>query len=103
MNARRQKRSFLRQHWLTGAFALSLMGAAAFAGMQLYRTELRLLEVERERAKVEAQVQAARRKNEALEQKLKQVSSDEYMEYMAKSMGFYYANETVYQKGSGQR
>jgi cell division protein FtsB len=101
-----RKRSLLRRHWLTGAFVLTLVAVAGFAGRTFRDTEAKLHEVRQERSGFEEKLQAAQRKNQVLSQELKQMSSDEYMEMMAKKLGFVNANETVYQgadQAPGQR
>lgn len=95
----RPKRSWLRRHWLSGAFVLTLAGVSTFAMRNFYETQAKLEQVRETRAQLEQQLEAAKRENEALEAKHKQVTSDAYMEQLAKKMGFVYKNETVYQKG----
>jgi cell division protein FtsB len=95
-----RKRSFLRRHWLTGAFVMTMVMVAGFAGKTFLDTEAKLHDARQERAVYEDKLEEAKRKNQALSQDLKQLSSDEYMEMMAKKLGYVNANETVYQ-GTG--
>jgi cell division protein FtsB len=97
---RRPKGNPFRRHWLTGAFVVSLLGVISFTGLQVYRADLRLHEVRQNRAQIEAELKEARQTNARLQETLEKVRSDEYMELMAKKMGFTRPNEKVYQTGS---
>lgn len=97
---RRPKGNPLRRHWLTGAFVVGLVGVLSFTGLQVYEADQRLNEVRQTRSQVEAELKAARETNARLEETLEKVSSDEYMELMAKKMGFTKPNEKVYQTSS---
>lgn len=97
---RRPKRNPLRRHWLTGAFVVGLMGVISWTGLQVQRADQRLDQVRANRAMVESELREAREKNVRLHETLEQVTSDEYMELMAKKMGFTKPNEKVYQTGS---
>lgn len=97
---RKAKGNPIRRHWLTGAFVFALAGGISFAGLQVYQAEQRLNEVLAARAKVESELRDATQKHERLQETLQKVTSDEYMELLAKKMGFTKPNEKVYQTGS---
>jgi|GEM_PF-1368075 len=98
----RPKRNLLRRHWLTGASIFLALGVAAYTGMHYYDGYLRLSQVESERLSMQVKLQEAQAKQQNLQDRLGRVKSDEYMEYMAKSMGFVYPQETVYQTGKSK-
>lgn len=97
---RRPKGNPLRQYWLTGAFAMALVGVISVTGLQVFQADQDLKRVEADRAQVEAELRAARQKYSRLQETLDRVTSDEYMELTAKKMGFTKPNEKVYQTGS---
>lgn len=99
---RRQKGNLLRQHWLTGAFVFGLLGITTFTGVHFYQTELRLADIRDERAQWDQKVEDARRQNDTLKQEINRVTSDPYMELKAKTMGYVYKNESVYQSTAGK-
>lgn len=96
----RKKRSWLRRNWLTGAFICTLGVAAAATVLNFYETEVKLQHARAESATYQARLDAAQRKSRDLADQLKQISSDEHMEMMARSNGYVMPNETVYHKGS---
>lgn len=94
---RRVKGNPIRRHWLTGAFAILLVGSIGYAGMYVYQTDQELQEVLREREEALARLHEMEETNLRLQQKLEQMTSDGNMELMAKKMGFTMPNEKVYQ------
>lgn len=94
---RRQRANPIRRHWLTGAFAILLVGTIGYAGLYVYQTEQDLRQVLREREEALARLRELEEINVRLQQKLEQMTSDENMELMAKKMGFTMPNEKVYQ------
>lgn len=101
-SGRRQKRNPLRRHWLSGALIFGVVGLAAYTGMQLYQADIKLQQVRATRAQLEARLQEERLRNQTLVTHLAQVTSDPYMELLAREMGFIYPGETIYQKGTGK-
>lgn len=97
-----RKRSWLRRHWLSGAFVCTLLGVATYTGMTFYETEAHLQQVRFAKEELRTQLSDANRRNQELQQEINRVNSDEYMEQMAKKLGFARPNETIFQKGSGK-
>ncbi|HEY8346241.1 MAG TPA: septum formation initiator family protein [Symbiobacteriaceae bacterium] len=96
----RGPRSLVRRHWLTGVFVFSIVGLVAYSGQYLYRTEVRLREIRTTRMQLEAQLAEEMRRNQMLQARLAEITSDAYMEVLAKEMGYVYPGETVYQPGN---
>jgi cell division protein FtsB len=99
---RRQRRNLLRRHWMSGALLFSVLGVMGYTGTNLYRAQLRLQQVSSTRAELEVRLLEERRRNETLTSQLTKVTSDPYMEKLAKEMGFVYPGESVYQHGAGK-
>lgn len=101
---RKQRGNSLRRHWLSGAFVFVVMGAVGYAGLQIYEADQRLEAARQHRAEVEVELKELRLKNANLDETLQKVTGDEYLELMAKNMGFTRPNEKVYHTGppSGQ-
>jgi cell division protein FtsB len=97
---RRPKRNWLRRHWLTGALIFGLVGFVGYLGRELLAIESRLEQARQTRQELEVRLQEARRRNEELKENLAKVKQDSYMELMARSLGFVYPHETVYQQGA---
>lgn len=97
VQVRRQKPSLLRKHWLTAAFIFSIIGAVGYLGLQFHQVEVRLHEARATRGELEAKVREARTAGQRTEAEIARVSDDRYRELMAKSLGFIYPHETVYQ------
>ncbi|HWH70057.1 MAG TPA: septum formation initiator family protein [Candidatus Sulfotelmatobacter sp.] len=96
---RRPKRNLLRRHWLSGALIFALVGISVYSGKSFFQTEQQLKEVRARAAALDQELEMKQRQSKALDDKLQQMTSDQYMEYLAKSMGYIYPGETVYQKG----
>lgn len=95
----RGPRSLIRRYWMSGVLVFGMAGLMIYGGKYLYRTELRLQEVRLTRLELEAQLEEERRRNQLLQAQLEKMTSDEFMEVMAKEMGFVYPGETVYRTG----
>lgn len=95
---RRQKRSLLRRHWLTGAFVFGLFVMAGYTATHLYHADQRLREVRESREQLAAKAQDSRWRNQNLQDELGRVTSDAYMILKAKEMGFVFPEEQVYHK-----
>ncbi|HYF93077.1 MAG TPA: septum formation initiator family protein [Symbiobacteriaceae bacterium] len=96
---RRPKRNLLRRHWLSGALIFVLAGLSVYSARSFFETEKQLTEVRARAAQLDQELSMKQRQVQALDDKLQQMTSDQYMEYLAKSMGYIYPGETVYQKG----
>lgn len=103
VSVKRRKRNMLRRHWLSGALICGLLGVAGYTCTLLYQADLRHKQVQATRAELEAELQEARRHNQNLQAEMARVSDDQYMEMLAKGIGFVYPHETVHQKGSTKR
>ncbi|HWI62661.1 MAG TPA: septum formation initiator family protein [Symbiobacteriaceae bacterium] len=99
---RRPKRNLLRRHWLSGALLFALAGLTVYSGKSFFETEQQLKEVRARATQLDQEIALKQRQSKALDDKLQQMTSDQYLEYLAKTMGYVYPNETVYQKGSGK-
>jgi len=99
---RRPKRNALKRHWLSGALIFALATVSVYSGKSFFQTERELEGVRARAAQLDQEIELKQRQVKALEDKVQQMSSDQYLEYMAKSMGYVYPNETVYQKGAGK-
>lgn len=97
---RRPKRSALKRHWLSGALILSLAAVSVVSAKSFYATEQQLAAVNARAAQLDDEIEMKQRQVKALNDKIEQISSDAYLEYLAKTMGYVYPNETVYQKGA---
>lgn len=95
-HVRRQRKS-LKRHWLTAAFIFLLVAASTWMAWHLYGVKARLNQVRASRGDLEAQLSVARRSNERLAADLNRVTDESYMELAAKSLGFVYPQEAVYQ------
>jgi cell division protein FtsB len=95
------RRNWLRRHWLSGAFVCTLLGVASYAALNFYETELKLQHVRATKEQLRVQLDEATRRNQELDQELSRLSGDEYMEQMAKKLGYSRPNETVFQKDKG--
>lgn len=99
---RRPKRNLLRRHWLSGALIFTLVAVSAYSAQSFFETERQLQEVRARAAKLDQEIEAKKRLSKELDDRIAQISSDQYLEYLAKSMGYVYPNESVYQKGTGK-
>jgi cell division protein FtsB len=96
---RKPKRNLLKRHWLSGALVCLIAGLTVYSGSNFYRTELQLAKVRQESRELDDKLELRQREDKALDDKIAQMSTDKYMELMAKAMGYVYPNEQVYQKG----
>lgn len=94
---RRQGRSLLRRHWLSAAFIFTCVGLTVFVGQQFVSAQQRLQAARQRRQQVESHLDDALSAKKALEADLAKVTTDSSMELMAKSMGYAYPNEKVFQ------
>lgn len=94
-------RHWFRRHWLSGVFVCTLLGVASYAALNFYETEIKLQHVRATKEELRAQLDEATRRNQELDVELGRLSSDEYMEQMAKKLGYSRPNETVFQKDKG--
>jgi len=94
---RRQKRGLLRRHWLSAALIFSCVGLTVLVGRQFLSAQQRLQAARVRRAQLEARLDDALHTKKALEAHLAKVTSDSNMELMAKSLGYAYPNERVFQ------
>jgi hypothetical protein len=96
----RGKRRSWRRYWLTWVGLLGVCGLLGWMGLSLARVEAQLREVRRDREALQRQVAEKRRYYERLQEDAKLQKTDEFMELMAKAMGYVYPNEQVYQSGT---
>lgn len=97
----RKRGSWLRRHWLSGAFVCLIFGVASYAAMNFYDTEVKLQQVRATKDELREKLEVTRRRNQELDAELQKLNSDEYMEQMAKKFGYSRPDETVFQQGSG--
>lgn len=97
---RRPKRNALKRHWLSGALILSLAAVSVVSAKSFYATEQQLKLVNARAEQLDQEIEMKQRQVKALDDKIEQISSDAYLEYLAKTMGYVYPDETVYQKGA---
>lgn len=98
--SRGRKARLVRRHWLTGAFVLILVGGVVGVSARIVSTELELRQAQKTRKQLQAQVEEERAKNQLLQSKVSSVTDDQYMELVAKAMGYVYPEESVYQEGA---
>ncbi|MDF2626768.1 MAG: hypothetical protein K0R39_599 [Symbiobacteriaceae bacterium] len=96
---RRPKRNALKRHWLSGALIIALGAVSVVSLKSFYATEQQLEAVNARAAQLDQEIETKQRQVKALDDKMSQMTSDQYLEYLAKTMGYVYPNETVYQKG----
>ncbi|HLO02395.1 MAG TPA: septum formation initiator family protein [Symbiobacteriaceae bacterium] len=89
-----------RRNWLTWISLLCVCGLLGWVGLSLARVESRLSEVRAQRVALEQQVTQKQRQFERLQEDAKVQRTDEYMELMAKSLGYTYPGEQLYQSGT---
>lgn len=99
---RRPKRNLLRRHWLSGALLFALAGLTVYSARSFFETETQIKQVQSRAAALDQEIEMKQRQLKALDDKIQQMSSDQYMEYLAKTMGYVNQNETLYQKGSAK-
>lgn len=95
----RPRGSYLKRHWLTGAFLIGVMALVSFTGLGVYQADQQLRQALETQARVDAELKALQEKNRRLRETLQRVTSDESMELKAKQLGFTHENEQVYQTG----
>lgn len=96
----RGKKRGWRRYWLTWVSLLCAGGLLGWVGLALVGVESRLSEVAAQRVAMEKQVSDKRRQYERLQEDAKLQQTDEYMELMAKQLGFTYPGEQLYQSGT---
>lgn len=96
----RGRRRGWRRYWLTWVSLLCAGGLLSWVGLSLVRVEARLSEVQAQRVALEKQVAEKKRQYERLQEDAKLQQTDEYMELMAKSLGYTYPGEKLYQSGT---
>lgn len=89
-----------RRHWLTWISLLCVGGLVGWIGLSLVKVESRLSELRAQRVAQEKTLEEKKRRLERLQEDAKLQQTDEYMELMAKSLGFTYPGEQVYQSGT---
>lgn len=97
---KKEKRRGWRRNWLTWLSLLCVGGLLGWVGLSLARVEARLTEVRAQRAALAREVTEKQRKFEMLQEDAKLQQTDEYMELMAKSLGYTYPGEQLYQSGT---
>jgi cell division protein FtsB len=97
---RRPKRNALKRHWLSGALIFALAAVSVVSAQSFRATEQQLKAVNARAEQLDQDIEMKQRQVKALDDKIEQISSDAYLEYLAKTMGYVYPNETVYQKGA---
>lgn len=96
----RGKRRGWRRYWLTWISLLCVGGLLGWVGLSLARVEARLNEVRTQRVALEREVAEKQAKFQRLQEDAKLQQTDEYMELMAKSLGYTYPSEQLYQSGT---
>lgn len=96
----RGKKRGWRRYWLTWVSLLCVGGLLGWVGIALVRVEAKLGEVEGQRVALAKQVAEKQRQYERLQEDAKLQQTDEYMELMAKQLGFTYPGEKLYQSGT---
>lgn len=96
----RERKRGWRRNWLTWVSLLGVGGLLAWMSFSLANVEAKLREVQRERQALEQQVAQKRQTYQKLQEDVKLQRSDEYMELMAKSLGYTYPGEQLYQSGT---
>jgi hypothetical protein len=96
----RGRRRGWRQYWLTWISLLCVAGLLGWVSLSLIRVEARLREVRAQREALERQVAEKQRYYNRLQEDAKLQRGDEYMELMAKSLGYTYPGEQLYQSGT---
>lgn len=96
----RGKRRGWRRNWLTWVSLLCVGGLLGWVGLSLARVEARLHEVQAQRVALAREVAEKQAKFQRLQEDAKLQQTDEYMELMAKSLGYTYPGEQLYQSGT---
>lgn len=89
-----------RRNWLTWVSLLCACGLLGWVGVTLIRVETKLNEVRAQRQALERQVAQKQQVYQRLQEDAKLQQTDEYMELMAKSLGYTYPGEQLYQSGT---
>jgi hypothetical protein len=89
-----------RRNWLTWISLACVGGLLGWMGLSLARVEGRLREVRTQREALQKQVAEKQRYYLRLQEDAVLQRSDEFMELMAKSLGYTYPGEQLYQSGT---
>lgn len=96
----RGKKRGWRRNWLTWIGLACVGGILGWMGLSMARVEAQLRQVRSERETLQRQVAEKRRYWDRLQEDAKLQKSDEFMELMAKSLGYTYPGEQLYQSGT---